>query len=135
MSPSKYPCLSCPSDGEDADGTDDEEKRERVLTKIKVPSELDGRMKQNLFYFKQVIQQLDIRPSVRLSVRSFVRSSVLPITPNILLLNSLQEMARESKTYDELMLKRALAKFNWKIDDAVRYLKFGHKVCSVVQSE
>ena len=42
------------SDGEDADNTDDEEKRERVLGKIKVPSELDSRMKANLFYFKQV---------------------------------------------------------------------------------
>ena len=37
-------------------------------------------------------------------------------------------MAIEKKTFDEITLKRALAKFNWKIDDAVRYLKFGHKV-------
>ena len=37
-------------------------------------------------------------------------------------------MAAEKNPIDELKLKRALSKFNWKIDDAVRYLKFGHKV-------
>ena len=60
-----HPNASFSSDGEDADGTDDEEKRERVLTKIKVPSELDGRMKQNLFYFKQVNSWLSLNQSVK----------------------------------------------------------------------
>ena len=55
------------SDGEDADGTDDEEKRERVLGKIVVPKELDSRMKNNLFFMKQV-------------GLGFNQSSVLPVT-------------------------------------------------------
>ena len=55
-----------PSDGEDADGTDDEEKRERVLGKVKVPAELDGRMKANLFYTKQVFLLSSLHVSLTL---------------------------------------------------------------------
>ena len=39
-----------------------------------------------------------------------------------------QEMSRETTTFEEEMLKRALAKFNWKIDDAVRDLKTGQNI-------
>lgn len=79
------------SDGDEADGADDEAKMERALAKVALPDELDNRMKTNLYYIKQ-------------------------------------EMSRETKTFEEETLKRALAKFNWKIDDAVRYLKTGQKV-------